>query len=87
VIDPMIHPPLHPEGRVVLLALLAPVMIGVFLLAMERLERKLLDTVPAAGYDHALLARSAGGQRTRRRRAAGAGAQSPLSGSTGRAPA
>ena len=49
----------------ILLALLIPVVILVFLLAMERLERELLDTIPAAGYDHALLARRAGGSGTR----------------------
>jgi hypothetical protein len=47
---------LDPEGRVVLLVLLAPVVIGMFLLGMERLEFRLLDTVPTAEFDHALLA-------------------------------
>lgn len=41
---------------VVLLVLLVPVVIGVFLLAMERLELELLGTTRTPGSDDALLA-------------------------------
>ena len=46
----------------VLFVLLSPVVIGMFLLAMERLEFQLLDTVPTAEFDHALLAPRAPGR-------------------------
>ena len=47
---------------VLALVLLAPVVIGMFLLAMEWLEFRLLDTVPTPEFDHALLAPRAAGR-------------------------
>jgi hypothetical protein len=75
LIDPMPPPPFASERRVVLLLMvvfvvLSPVVIGMFLLAMERLEFRLLDTVPTAEFDHALLApRTPAGERPMRVRA------------------
>jgi hypothetical protein len=42
---------------VVLVVLVVPVVIGVFLLAMERLEFELIGTPPTAGSKDALLTR------------------------------
>jgi hypothetical protein len=46
---------------VVLVVLLVPVVIGVFLLAMERLEFELIRTTPTAGSEDALLMQVSGG--------------------------
>jgi hypothetical protein len=46
---------------VVLVVLLVPVVIGMFLLAMERLEFELIGTTPTAGSDDALLTQRSGG--------------------------
>jgi hypothetical protein len=46
---------------VVLVLLVVPVVIGVFLLAMERLEFELIGTTPAAGSDDVLLTQWSGG--------------------------
>ena len=46
---------------VVLVLLVVPVAIGVFLLAMERLEFELIGTTPTADSDGVLLAQWSGG--------------------------
>ncbi len=45
---------------VVLVVVVVPVVIGVFLLAMERLEFELIGTTPTAGSDDVLLTQWSG---------------------------
>jgi len=55
-------PPVQREVRVVVLVILVvPVVIGLFLLAMERLEFELIGTIPTAGSEDVLLAQWSGG--------------------------
>jgi hypothetical protein len=57
----MLQPTLRQEARVVVLVVLVvPVVIGVFLLAMERLEFELIGTTPTAGSDDVLLTQWSG---------------------------